>query len=72
MLPYRKWKPPKVDVPGRLQRTAQVSVCGFQTRLYFYMLEQRIGKLEAEIAIGGFFGVLTSSAPRARTTTWAA
>lgn len=58
-LPYREWKPPSVDVSPALEDTARVAVCGFQTRLYFHLLEQQIGKLEAEIAKDGFLGLLT-------------
>jgi len=58
-LPFREWRPPNVKMSPAMEGMASVAVCGYQTRLYFYMLEQRIGKLEAEIALDGFLGLLT-------------
>jgi hypothetical protein len=58
-LPFRERKPPNIEVSPAIESTARVAVCGLQTRLYFYLLEQRIGKLEAEIAKDLFLGLLT-------------
>lgn len=58
-LPFREWKPPGVNVPPAIEEVAKSAVCGLQCRAYFYLLEQRIGKLEAEIARDSFLSLLT-------------
>ena len=58
-LPFREWKPPEVNVSPAIEGVARSAVCGLQCRIYFYLLEQHIGKFEAEIARDGFLGLLT-------------
>ena len=58
-LPFREWKSPLVDVKPALESTVQISVRALQTRLYFWLLERRIGVPEAEIAKDGFLLLLT-------------
>jgi len=58
-LPFREWKSPHVDVSPALESTVQISVRALQTRLYFWLLDGRIGVPEAEIAKDGFLQLLT-------------
>lgn len=58
-LPFREWKPPDLNVSPAIEDVARSAVCGLQCRIYFYLIEQRIGRLEAEIVRDGFLGLLT-------------
>lgn len=58
-LPFSEWKSPLVDVSPALESTAQIFVRALQTRLYFWLLERRIGGPEAEIAQDGFLMLLS-------------
>lgn len=58
-LPFSEWKSPLIDVGPALESTVQISVRALQTRLYFWLLELRIGVPEAEIAKHAFLLLLT-------------